>query len=161
MSQISGVGADEKGHVLFGPGRTITTPPYRVLADLPDDGDFTTPDPWNVPLGVPAVSVLVPCQAGAGASSSKVLVRPAWVYEDGTEVPDGVLDTDFAVPAPFASRAIYPAEYTITPVGAELYKPPPIVLAVPPGAVGLKVALAEGGDTAHPCAAAVHIAAGS
>ncbi len=161
MSQVSGVGADRESHVLFGPGRILTTPPYRALADLPAAGAFTAPDAWEIPLGVPAVSVLVDCQAGEDATSSKVLVHPLWVYPDGSERSDPVLDADFAVPAPFASRAIYPGQYSITPVGAELNKPPPIVLAVPPGAVGLKVALAEGGDTDHPCAAAVRIAAGS
>lgn len=137
-------------------GRPIET--YRVLAVLEDAGAFDDPAAWTLPAGAREVSLLLAYQADGAASSYKLRARPSWVYADGTEVPDAVLEAEFAAPDPYAVRALSPSEYTITPPSTALFLAPPIVLDAPPGVVGLKVPVAEGGDTENPGQASIKLA---
>lgn len=119
-------------------GRSIEA--IRTSAVL--TSSFVSPDPWTLPAGTAVLSVVCTYTAHGSASTPAMGIRPAWVFADDSEIPDQLLVDEVDTPSGYANSTLYPRQYTCSSSCV-------IELRAPPGAVSLKVYVAETGDTEH------------
>lgn len=155
MSIVSGEGADKQTRPLTAPGR-LAAVELRAKTALPTSDVATVPDdPFEIPVGVSELTLLI--RAQRGGVGSKVVGRPRWFCGD-IEVEETVTGTP-AESGGDVEAPLLAGPFTIEfEDGTEIGRY--IGLRVPAGITGLQVDLEDTGTPSTPATVGVHATGG-